>query len=430
MLKNRLSRIASFVQLLVVLVFLFCSLGVVYIGQNARTISKHSFQLPTQFQGLIVVDARDEISQLVKEVLFSGNADDLISRLKGKFSERSDSRTYGINWLQPAYYFKTSFQGKELQGLIVSIADENAWNAEINKLFGNVSAAMRVGNSGMVVQSSQLNREALYQFIQAHQLDEATFVRQEKVDGLVAWSGSSEGVKSNFDVISDANNLQLRGSLTFASLNDIGELHFRLKPNKFHLTTDLMLAQLQDSLHKVLGKELPISGISMNYDGLTVVEEGNSFLPIPQADLILGFNTTMKIDSILALIPSWTWMNDKQSIKIGGATFYVKQLDDFTIYIGQTENPEMETVQAKIGLDASGSLKSLLSVQGNSFVRMALGMNPAFVTLRDLSSKTENFDLKVTMKEKLKMQVDGSLKFKNQKSATLSLLEMAVNKAL
>lgn len=430
MLQNKWKGIASLFK---IITLLFCILGayfIIFLKLNGDLEMKHSFKLPANRSTYMVVDARQEMGEVVAELMLSGNGDDLIDKLKGKISKDSDSRTYGIHWLQPIYYFKSKYKGEEVQGLIVSIIDEHAWNSEINKLFGTVSAALKVGRSGMVVQSKELSREELYAFLNEHQVEQARKLNAKVDNELIAVDMEDQSMKTQFNVGLSGRKLTLNGSLTMKEINEFGVLNYKLKAASFHVTTDLVTQQVRDSIQKLLGRELPLSGFSMNYDGIVIKEEAGVISPVPNASLIMGFSQPFFMDSLLSMIPNWSWKEANKSIVYGVTTFYIQQLDDYTIYLGQNAQPEIEKIAGKVGLVANGSFRSLITVEGNSFVRMALGMNPAFAFMRDLSNKTEKVDLKISHAGASTFKIESVLLFKDGKSATLSLVELAVNRAM
>lgn len=430
MLQNKWKGIASLFKIFTLLLLVLGTYFIIFLKLNGDLEMKHSFKLPADRSTYVVIDARQEMGEVAAELMLSGNGDVLIEKLKGKISKDSDSRTYGIHWLQPIYYFKSKYKGKELQGLIVSIIDEHAWNAEINKLFGNVSAALKFGRSGMVVQSQELSREELYAFLNEHQLEQARKLIAKIDNELIAVDVEDDRVKSQFNVGLSGRKLTLNGDLTMKEINEFGALNYKLKAASFHVTTDLITQQVRDSIQKLLGRELPLSGLSMNYDGIVIKEEAGVISPVPNAALIMGFSKPFSMDSLLSLIPNWSWKEVNKSIVYGGTIFYVQQLDAYTIYLGQNAQPEIEKITSKVGLVANGSFRSLIALEGNSFVRMALGMNPAFVFMRDLSNKTEKVDLKISHAGSSTFKIESELLFKDGKSATLSLVELAVNRAM
>ncbi len=411
---------------LLVFLWLICLLFSLYALQPRHVSSVYT--APENAEVIVNMDGRDVLKTLLTDVLLEGKGDDLFNRIKTLPERASPEKQYGINWAQPVTYFKAKHNGKELQGLIVQVINPVEWNRDINTLLGNTSVARHQGNSGIVVQSRELTKEELYAFIDGQKSGKAVEQPSFENGKFMAVSQRSEDGNAEFTVSVDKNVLSSRGIINHGGTLKSNQLSFILKPSGFHLTSDLVTKELNDTLAKYIGIDLPLTGISVNYRGITLSEtDGKSFLA-PDGDFVFGFEQETSIQQVVEAIPNAVWEEENKTVKLGKQVYFIRQLDTRTVFFGVTKNAELSENSQSIGVVLTGSLKPLFNIKGSRLIRAALRLNPASSFGLDLSEEIQLCSIRLKAVSSTSFQLDASFRFKNEDDAILKLAELALKR--
>lgn len=395
-----------------------------------ENLSYSHYSVPENAELVIEADGGSLFQSVLSNTLIEGKGDDLFDKLRELTKKESRPKQYGINWIQPAAYFKTTYKGKPLQGLVVQVINPKEWNKNINTLLGNTSVARHQDLSGIVVQSDELSKEDLYAFIEQLKAErpfkkehfaknQFVSVRQKTDKGNVEMSVSVAG-----NIISVNGIIYHDGSLKSNRLNRL------LTPSDFHFSSDIITKELNDTLRTIIGSDLSFSGISMNYRGLTIAEINNQMTPLPDMDAIIGFEKETTIQQLAESIPNALLNEDGKTILIGKRPYFVKQLDEKSIFLGTSQQAEIRENRQPIGLLIIGSLKPLMKVEGNRLIRMAMRMNAQLSLGMDLSEAIESCTIRLDAMSPTSYQLTSSIQFKKDEDAILSLLKILLKRQI
>lgn len=398
-----------------------------YVLQKNNHVSVYS--APVDAELVIDIDGREVFQQLLLSTFLEGKNDKIVQKLK-EVNKKSTSppKTFGISWTQPITYFKTNYKGKELQGMIVRIINPVEWNADINTLLGNTSVAKRLDFSGIVVQSQELSKSELYEFIEKNTKNAEKELIKVPNQTFISISQKTDNGKIDLSVESDKNVIAMNGMIDHNGTLKPNQLHFVLIPSDFHLTTDLITKDINDSISKYIGATLPLASISVNYRGIALTEVNRKNLFIPDADFILGFQKETTVEELAESIPNSIWNPESQTIIIGEQIYFTKQLDSKTIFFGTKKNAEIKENITTIGFMVKGSLKPLFNIKGNPWIRAAMRMNPVSSYGLDFSEEIQSIDIRLEPVNSTFMQLTSFITFKKEDDAILKLLEIILKR--
>lgn len=426
--SNALNKIGTILAGGVLLVFLWliCLLFSLYALQPRNIASVYT--APENAEVIVNIDGRDVLKRLLTDVLLEGKGDDLFNTVKTLPEQSSPEKQYGINWAQPVTYFKAKHNGKELQGLIVQVINPVEWNRNINTLLGNTSVAKHQGQSGIVVHSGELTKEELYAFIDRQKSSEGAEQPGFENGKLMAVRQWSEDGNAEFTVSVDKNIVSSQGIINHGGILKSNQLSFILKPDGFHFTSDLVTKELNDTLAKYIGIDLPLTGISVNYRGITLSEtDGKSFLS-PDGDFVFGFERETSVQQVVEAIPNAVWEEENKTVKLGKQVYFIKQLDAKTIFFGVNKNAELSENSQAIGVLLTGSLKPLFTIKGSRLIRAALRLNPVTSFGLDLSEEIQLCSIRLKAVSSTSFQLDASFRFRNEDDAILKLAELVLKR--
>lgn len=427
--KSISSKIVSVLYgiFLLIILWIFYFLFSLYILQKNNPVSTYS--VPENAELVVKIDGREVFQQVLLSTFLEGKSDDIIQKLKEITKKPSSSaKTFGINWTQPITYFKVNYKGQELQGMVVQILNPAEWNADINTLLGNTSVAKRINFSGIVVQSTKLSKSDLYEFIEKNAKKSGKEGITASNQPLISISQKGDKGVINLSIESKKNVILMNGIIDHNGILKPNQLRFILVPSDLHLTTDLITKDINDSISKYIGINLPLSGISANYRGITLAEVGGKNLFLPDADFIFGFEKETTVAELYETIPNSTWNPDKQTITIGKQIYFTKQLDSKTVFFGSKQHAEIRENTSAIGFTTKGSLKPLFNVKGNPWIRAAMRMNPISSYGLDFSEEIKTISIRLEPVNPTYMQLTSSVTFKQEEDAVLKLLEIVLKR--
>lgn len=427
--RKLLATLSSFITGIFLLFFLWVSysLVTVFIGQS--TDNDAPYMVPENAALVVNINGQKEFENLLLNILIEGKGDELIRKVKKLTRNERFEKEYGINWSQPVSYFESLYHGKPVRGLVVYISNPSTWNKNINTFLGNTSVAKSDGNYGMVVQSKELSKEELYGFIKQCKttLGRSTD-RFDANNSFITVHHTSVGTNSDIRFSTEENVLQADGIIQHDGTMKSGKLNFILTPSDLHFSSDLITKELNDTLNRWIGSDLRFSGISMNYRGVSITETNGTITPLPDADFILGFEQEITTHQLIEHIPNAIWKETDQSFQIGKQIYFVKQLDEKSIFIGVNKNVEISENKQSIGLILSGPLQPLATIKGSRLILFALRMNPTFSLGMDFIDETRMCLITIVPMNATTYQVTGSVTFKDKKDAMIGILELMVKR--
>ena len=427
--RKLLTVLFSCITGIFLLFFLWVSYSLVAIFLAQSNDNSIPYMVPENASLVVNINGQEELENLLFHVLLEGKGDELIRKAQELARTDHFEKEYGINWSQPVSYFESMHHGKRVKGLVVRISNPSAWNKNINTFLGNTSVAKSDHNYGMVVQSTELSKQELYRFIEDCKTTSGKSTdRFETNNPFISVRHTSTKTSSEIRFSTEENVLQADGIIRHNGTLKPGKLNFILTPSDLHFSSDLITKELRDTLNQLIGSNLHFSGISMNYRGVTIIETNETIIPLPDADFIFGFEQETTVEQLVEHIPNASWKETNVSIQIGKQDYFVKQLDEKSIFLGVTKSPEIQENRKSIGLILSGSLQPLTKIHGSRLILFALRMNPSFSLGMDLIDKTETCLITIVPMNATTYQFTGAITLKDNKDAMIGILELIVKR--
>lgn len=410
------------------MLFLWCAYLLFSLYSIRPGVPHSAYVIPEDAEIVVKVDGNKVFQDVLLGVFLEGKGDQLFQKIKTLSKKTTSQKQYGINWTQPVTYFKARHKGKELQGLIVQIINPVEWNKNINTLLGNTSVAKRQDNFGIVVQSNGLSKEELYEFIEQQKTGEKAGIKDADNKKFIIIHQKSDKGSVGLSISVDGNTISSNGIINHDGTWRSNHLNFVLTPSDFHLTSDLITQELRDTLTKFIGTDLSPAGISMNYRGVLLAEINKTTVPLPDADFVFGFERETSLQQVAASVPNAVWEQENKTVKIGKQVYFVKQLDEKTIYWGTDEHAELKENHQAIGLLINGSVKPLFNIEGSRWIRTVMRMNPALSFGMDLSEEVQLCSIRLEAVNQTAFQLTAFVEFKNEEDAVLKLLELVLKR--
>jgi hypothetical protein len=363
--------------------------------------------------------------ELLKAIVFDDSNDALVKQLKDKFKSSDEQKEVGINWLQDVHYFKVQLKNGHVQGIIATILNTIKWDSNITTFLGNVSVAKRQGNSGIVVQSSELSKEDLYAFIQQLQ---TPMVSHSDKHSLVQFSANTKNINYTGFVDQVGEKILSKGVAQIPSAIENYEMEFFLQPTDFHFSTSLISTELSRELENLIGTSLPLTGISMNYRGVSIDVSKGQQLILPDADILMQFKESNQLDQFLKLLPFEYTRKGQSQLEIFGVSYYCYQISPQMIYFGKSKEVALRTPPTATRLQILGEPSHLFEIQGSPLVKAVLKMNTIVSIGSDLSQQLAFIKADVKELSNQKMDVDLQFQFKENKLALLQLMSVLGNR--
>lgn len=367
---------------------------------------------------------------------FISSRDEQISELLMARAGKLDNEELrlGIDLLNHMILFRDELNGQHVNGVLLKINNPRLWDKHSSALLDETTYCMRVGGTGVIIRSKglsqqQLQRYAAQQIVRKTPQLKATdhSIQFQLSEPLLGWN------RLTGNVASMENTLQLNALFEGQQLEKKDRLTTELKPAGFHLTLDFLVAP--DSLFTADGSAIlqtfgipvrQLTGMSMNYYGLTIVNSSSGLLPLPNADLIFSFRTTFSCDTLLRRIQE-VYPNaevNNHSFIIDGFKYYIDQLDSKTIYLGITKNPATMSRPESSLIRMSGNLVPFTKIAGGKLLTTMIRMNSAYQLLNDLSERVKDVQLELVADSNGHQRMTGSVHFEEGMDATVELIRL------
>lgn len=424
-------KITQKIYTLITTIFLLIIVWSTYFLLSIFSTTNHTyhspFQLPTNTEVVIGINGQSEFKKIIHSIAIEGKGDALMKKAIEFINEQPQQeavREYGVNWFHPTQYFKATYKGKQIQGLIVQLIDQKKWEKNYTYLFGKNCVEKSINDYTMIVQSDELTKNELKNFIDQTLQNQSD--KNTSSNHFVSFNSTNKIGKIESNIDFNENKLMVKSLLTLNSTPHFNSLTHILTPADFHVTSDIIMPEVNDLLATKLQLEVlksnPLTAISMNYRGIYIDEA-----ILPDADAILSFEKPITINEIAQSIPHTTQEKDSSILKIGKYTYFMEQLDEKTIYIGRSKSIQLKKNTQPIGLFVQGEFTSL-NIHSNAYIKAFLRMNPSFSILSDLAKNDCFIRINTNLLSDKIIQQDATFIFKANEKADLKVLEILLKR--
>jgi hypothetical protein len=382
-----------------------------YIPENALIVARIDGKMISEntLFSVLMESKDEEISQLMQDFLNSRGADD--QKLKDP----------GIHLLSDLFYVQIPVKDEKVNCILVNLTSKDKF---LDQPKGD-SKTVRVANDeiGLIMmraEGSKLDRKTLIALGNKIIRSKSTeSFRSNKEDFTqISWRERSSQPFSDFAIRESDDQLIFSGSFQFDEKASGSFPKQVLKPQGFHVCSNLMDNAISDTLTWMLngiGIELPpFESFSLNYYGAKVINHSTGFFVVPQIDLIMKFEENVSIKELFEdeeLKTMLDYKQDKGSIWFQKEQLHFKQLSPTTIFLGVHENPQLIAPEPDELISIYGELEPLMNVEGGGLMTAFLEMIPAFKAGKRLSAHSKEIDIRLTRISKGEGSIEGNLKF-------------------
>lgn len=421
--KKYFNTIISLLSGILLLLILWSAYGVLFIYSFQNKAPELHYSIPNKADLVVELDGRDVAFDFLNSTFIKGKGEDIIHLMKKLNKTKSEQKEYGINWLQPVVYFKTTYKNQPIQGVIVQIINPKEWERNSADFFGKGSFSENVNNSGIIVQSVKLSKKDLANFTKSLYHENTILGKAIADNHIITVRNKSKTWSTEFEVFIDDSAINTSGTADFNESYSSNSLNFKLTPSDLHFSSDIITKELSDSLQRLIGTRLRLSGISMNYRGMTITDINNQMVIIPDADFVLGFNDSTSILQLVESIPNAVLNDDNTQIHIGEKTFYIRQLNCKSIYLGTNTGIEVHPNKQHFGILLTGSLKPLVKIEASRFIKAIIRMSSHMALGVDLSNEIEQISFQLRPINEKSYELKSTIQF-HADEATLSILKI------
>ena len=322
---------------------------------------------------------------------------------------------YGIQFNSSVIFF--GIEEKQLLGALVNLTNERKFNANFSKKIPDNTVCYGKNKVGIIL-FSQNETENKKLLSLAKKMLETNNSSTSKSEELIEFrlKESIEFSKVNDLIIkvnSNDNFIKFSGQF---NLNENFKLKTfpSLKPQGFHVDWQNIPSLVSDSLGVLFGGNFPeIHSISINFKGSELVTEPRMALGV-DADVLIQFADSLDVTRFVLGFGNEQKLNliNDSSFEYANSTFYFKQVDYRSLYIGRDKfNKNFVTSQDAI-LSISGDASALTNVAGEGLARKLLNILPLFKASEKLSHSIENITLNVAKSSGEKAFIEGEIQFK------------------
>ena len=388
----------------------------------------------------VFIESRDnEIIHLFKH--FSEQRKKKKSKRKGKRSSN-----LGIDYVSDIYFFTFVHEKNKILGISVNLSNEHRFNkylpAHLDEKQGYASSP-EVGlilhtitrNNSTDPSRKKLNSLAK-RLLEKHGQFDISLLEDDN-NRIIAKSWSANGKGRISDFISSSNlSFELKPHElifdgTVQTLNNETFLKKDLSPSGFHLFVGNVPTSISDTLSSFIKDSLihlpKIAGLSLNYRGLSIVEN-DGFFPVPQMDLLIRFEDKVDITEILStkILKSNIKHLTDHSFHYQESVYNYEQVDDNTIYLGES-NLSMTETENNLVFSASGSMQPLTKVDASSMVTAFIKLFPLYSASDNFTQSVKKLDISIFDSNNQKhKEMKGVIEFREKRFVLNSFIKLLI----
>lgn len=443
---NTISKTKKVIYSLLLLTVFWSSVWIVSI-LNTSSDSSLINHLPSGVNTVIKVNNRQIFKRFIFDALYSSelskNEFDQV-----KFNKQDvEIPSTGINISQNIFIFQDSWENESITGFLFKLIDKKTF-AEFKVNKPNVVKTFNDEVGCILLLPKNASKEAI-DYFELYAAD-ILLPNKDKLKAKIALSSSEE--KSLFHLFFAGSNQAYVQDLSMEAFIDKSTINFEgiglknptisydsiqhhsMTSPENELFLEIQAGQLPDSVYgyidvlledfdlrlpHVVSQQLFIYGFMIdNLDGSTAF--------LPKFDGVFRFNNNL---DILDKIDSLSTNNKKverlasNKIRIGEIVYFFKQITDKEIWIGVTENIEINKVEGAPLPRLRGNPAATLMIEGKGIIAQFAQMLPPVQYSKKLFNDLEYFDIHTELISDDKIRVTGEMRFKDNRTASIELMK-------
>lgn len=398
--------------------------------------NKNDLFVPDNSTFAVRINGRSIAEHTFFSVFLEGRDEKLLRKIQNTIDDLKDQeiKDLGINFLSDMIMFSCPYKDGDLIGISVNLLKPSAFKKNCPSIFSDNQFYDVRDNVGMILfyrtndKKNKVKSKELLSFLHKHTPAKNPFISdiQEKKIVQMYTKGSVFGnsayfCSSNLFFETQKSKVTIEGKLNIIDNNSslaAGKTYFlETEKESFHFSTAIVSNTIQDSLKEILDKmglKVPqIRSISMNYKGMQIVNNETGMHTLPNIDLVLKFKNPTSARSILndtELLSKLEAQFHNNQLTIGNHTYYVQQLNKYTIFFGNSKNPIFSNDPEIVAI--RGNLSSILKIEGGGIITSFLEIVPIYRASKELFNNTKNFEVVIKKENEKFATIKGDITFK------------------
>ncbi|MFK7785927.1 MAG: hypothetical protein AB8B56_12465 [Crocinitomicaceae bacterium] len=420
---------------LVLIALLWLTFGIIR-GIFERKISHHELYIPENAESVLEIKSEELIRSFLEGVLAEGTLDERFNEFVRPSEDSSEP--LGIDYFGNCYIFTFKKDEKAFTGILINVTNEDQFRKVMDTETGTGFGYFVRDGVGMMLFQDDGKPES---FKSLSILAEDLIKTPCKFDRSVL-----SPVKDDSQVIYWSKEYSFNEKKTFKNLH----LSLAVKKNKLSIEGYADFQSSQERTFPVLEKSdlsiqtqfIPnqlntlwmnnMKNLGLPFPKLTYINGNYHYSEpspikemkvLPNFDGIYAFEKNFQIRIPLIALSASRKINslNLQSFKVGDKKIYYKQIDQKTVYLGQSKyrlrEPQSSNNQKNALLEVNGDLKQLLEIRNGGIVERLLKLAPEYNAAERFLSNIKASNVYIRDKDGSKVDLLGDITFKKGESA-------------
>jgi hypothetical protein len=376
---------------------------------------------------------RVDLERLAKEeaytLLFEAKDEQLITTLRKIADDRVRKRTekgpLTVDFRRDVVIFGLQKANTHYIGIQLKVSDPDAFRRNIKNYLSKGQYADVKGNRAIILTRtdkktpSENDKKGMARLISGMlantrkwELPHATVLKPSFLTIETTAFRDKQGTMT-LDFFEEGHELSLKG--TFKPKVPLRPADYSLKPAGLYLSTAIIPDGFSDSLNHLLPvgdfRFPELRAITIDYLGLAIAQTEVGMRPLPKMNVILESKYPFPADSLLRTVPDQL-RGPHNSIHAASLTYYVKQIDQNTVFIGLDTNA-IQLQKARLLCDLRGSLETLNRIDANPTLIAFMDLVPQVRFGKLFIGSTKSVELFITQPKGKTCVIRGKLLFKD-----------------
>jgi hypothetical protein len=432
-----IQSIKPYLQLTAFFLFIWVIFGFTLFFLNPKE-NKNQFAIPSEAEQVIRIDLKS-IFELGSQTLLDDSAKDpilkrLMQQIQKTNLKQTKNKNIGIDLLSDLYIYTIPYNESELICLSFNVINPIQFKKNIKTYLNEKQTFLIKDGVGTIIfsknQSEKIDLQAIQTYISKLKKNNNKYKTSE--NHQISFTSKTKKKEQNIDLKISKNALQISGDFHNNEPNNKGTSSF-LIPKGFHLSTTQIPTAIKDSIQCILSKNnlnLPrINAFSLNYQKLKIESTAKGFLTEPILEFILDFDSTVNVNELFSneiLLSKIKASKEGNRINIGGQMYFLRQINDHTLYLGTNQSPQIYHSD-KLIFKSSGSLSALTEVDGDIWVRSMVQLIPEYKASKNLFSTIKLLNIEANQNTPSLSTVKGNLKMKDNRFLATEVLRFLLD---
>ena len=418
------------IAVFMVLAFLWCVLFIFQFIYGEPSNANRNF-IPDSAHAVVCIDGHLALKTIFSD-LITFDDQELIDELSTTQVDNKRAEL-GINFNSEIYLFSIEKDNSTFNGALFNLIDEDAFRSSFEKFNStnveiNGSVGLLLMNSTEGIPKQALNNLGKSIMQSENSVYEMSLSKDKVASSLVTvWTKDKNSKLARWNAVAvslNKSNIFVKGNF-YRGSQHLGEQFRQLvaNPASFHISLTDFPEILTNEMLNELTETPKLTGISMNYNSVKIVQEP-SFSLVPNADFILNFSDETRIQTFLneLKIDSATVDKTNSTFEYLETTFHYHQFSPVSLYIGRNPYDSNTVIASTDAIVLKGNPSIFTKIEGSDFIMRLMNIFPLYRAGKGLAHSINDVDVKVSKNSSNNYKIDGKIKFEEKRVASIELL--------